>query len=1699
MKTWSRLGSFPIAPSSSHGEEGGPKLHSHWKGRVLSLVAWQLLGFPFLQEIEAQTVYTWDAGGADAELTTFENWAGAAPDLDFANGILSFGTAGAFAYFPNTSSGGGTVFLPDTTDSYSVTGFAFTRNFTILKSMVGDEFRVGSSGISVNASVAATVDANVRLNANQSWVVGSGGSLSVLNLSGTRNLTISGGGVARVTGTNSSTGSLTVANGTWRIANLGQFGSPSAISLGSSGAKGTIEKTGTSAVVMTNAATLVSGGTGSLLASGGTLTWSGELGGAGSLQAQAGSGAVLAISGSNSYAGSTTISGSGVTRISGGAAITDASAVTIDNAATLELLANETVGSLGGSGSMLLNGNLLTVGGAQSGTFSGVISGAGGISRTGVGTLTLQGANTYSGTTVVNGGEVAVSHASALGGTAGGTVVSSGATLDVSGNISVLGEALSLSGTGSAGQGALRNSSGNNVYGGLITLAANATISSTSGTLQLDVTSGQNVVGNFDLTIDGAGDVRINDGISLGGGGLAKSGAGSLWLSSSNAYTGTTSVQAGTLRVLDNGALGSGTAGTSVVSGAAVEMMGNLQVGESFVLAGSGILQGGALRSVSGTSTLSGALVLAGDAWIASDAGTLTLDVASGNAVSGDATLTVGGAGNVVVLDALALGSGGLRKEGAGTLVLRGSNSYTGQTVINGGVVSVENANAIGSGTAGTSTTVASGGALQLSGGLTVAGELLALSGSGAAGNGALVNVSGTNSWTGAVTLNSAASIGADAGHLTIDVAGGNAVSGTSTLTLKGAGTIVLADSVSLGGGNLVKDGSGLVVLQGDNTFANTTVTSGTLQVGNNGGSGSLGTGDVINNGVISFFRTGTFTQAGNISGSGSVLKRTSGTLTLSGNNSFSGSTAVIGGNLRVTSDTGLGNTTGATFVTDGATLELAGGIEIGAEALTIGGGGVSGGGALRSTSGTNTFGGQITLTSNVRINTTAGVLILDTASGNAVTGNFDITFGGSFDTRVLDPLSLGTAAIVKNGTGAVWLAANNSYSGNTTVNAGVLRLLADNALGATSGSTSVVSGASLEFQGGITVAEAISVAGAGVSSAGAIRNISGTNTISTGVTLTGASLISSDAGVLVLDVASGEAIHGTQHLRVGGAGGVEIADAIGIGAASLIKEGTGTLRLSGSSSYSGDTTVSAGQLRIANGNALGTAAGWTSVANGASLVIEGSFSTPLFLAEEIYLAGNGINSGGALRHTDGFTRTTGAISLTGNARISSDAGLLIVDVASGASVTGNYSLTVSGGGDVLFSDGVSLGASSLTKEGAGLLTLYGTNTFGNAVISSGVLRFGDGFVTTTTGSGSILNNSALLIHAAGDVTASNVISGSGSFEKGGDGRLIVSGSNSYDGQTLVGQGTLRIAHANALGSTAGGTEVDFGSALEISGGITVAGEALSLDGNGVGNGGVFRNVSGSNAYRGSIALAGDARINSDSGLLRLGVAGAPAITGNHALVFGGSGNIEVVGAIVTGTSGVVKDGAGTLIFGGSNTYTGDTTVSNGDLVVNGSIQGDVIVQAGGALGGSGVIGGNVTVEGLLSPGNSPGQLTLLNDLTLQEGALLEIQIAGITSGLYDQLDVQGVFTADGTLNLMLIDGYVPLFGSSFVIFNGATPGFEAGEFTLTTNLGGGLSWDTTDLASDGIVRVVPEPSTWILLGSGLLWILAFRRRRAAS
>jgi autotransporter-associated beta strand protein len=224
------------------------------------------------------------------------------------------------------------------------------------------------------------------------------------------------------------------------------------------------------------------------------------------------------------------------------------------------------------------------------------------------------------------------------------------------------------------------------------------------------------------------------------------------------------------------------------------------------------------------------------------------------------------------------------------------------------------------------------------------------------------------------------------------------------------------------------------------------------------------------------------------------------------------------------------------------------------------------------------------------------------------------------------------------------------------------------------------------------------------------------------------------------------------------------------------------------------------------------------------------------------------------------------------------------------------------------------------------------------------------------------------------------------------------------------------------------------------------------------------------------------------------------------------------------GTGGnLVKNGAGTLALGGHNTYTGGTTVNAGTLLVNGSVAGGSVTVADGAvLGGTGSIGGPTTVElgGTLSPGQSLGMLTFLDDLTLDVGAKIHWEFkktgdAGDAAGTdYDSitgtnllLPASGLYdpVLDNKLlamDIVGVDGYSLKAGDSFTLFAGdvflgTTPLNPGDDITHLFDISDHSGWWGTWEVSAGslILTAVPEPCTWLMLLSALACGLLWRKR----
>jgi T5SS/PEP-CTERM-associated repeat protein len=214
---------------------------------------------------------------------------------------------------------------------------------------------------------------------------------------------------------------------------------------------------------------------------------------------------------------------------------------------------------------------------------------------------------------------------------------------------------------------------------------------------------------------------------------------------------------------------------------------------------------------------------------------------------------------------------------------------------------------------------------------------------------------------------------------------------------------------------------------------------------------------------------------------------------------------------------------------------------------------------------------------------------------------------------------------------------------------------------------------------------------------------------------------------------------------------------------------------------------------------------------------------------------------------------------------------------------------------------------------------------------------------------------------------------------------------------------------------------------------------------------------------------------------------GTPII-GNLA---GSNGTVTING---TGSEWTLSgSGTGGVTVGGSGT--GSLNVSNGGLLV-----GSATVGTSGSLSGDGLISGTVTNSGLVSPGNSPGILTILGDYTQTNNGILQIELGGTTVGTeYDQLlsGAGGAINLDGTLNIVSINSFAPTAGDSFQIFDFSTGINGSFETINTFNPGSGLAWDLENLYTTGEISVIPEPATAAaFLGALALGLVLCRRKR---
>ncbi len=318
------------------------------------------------------------------------------------------------------------------------------------------------------------------------------------------------------------------------------------------------------------------------------------------------------------------------------------------------------------------------------------------------------------------------------------------------------------------------------------------------------------------------------------------------------------------------------------------------------------------------------------------------------------------------------------------------------------------------------------------------------------------------------------------------------------------------------------------------------------------------------------------------------------------------------------------------------------------------------------------------------------------------------------------------------------------------------------------------------------------------------------------------------------------------------------------------------------------------------------------------------------------------------------------------------------------------------------------------------------------------------------------------------------------------DGTVLLTHNNSYSGYTIVDSGILAIAAPSALGTWTTGTTVNNGATLQFKGGpkghIQYDKEGLILYGNGYNGRGALENLSGDNTIYFPTQLYSPTTVTCDAG---------SSLT--DFVQFNNDGyllTVNAAGAInfhtsITGTGGLVKNGADTLTLSGPNANlfggnqkdgTGSTTITAGILMLDkpASVEAlggaSVTVLGSATLAGTGTIDANVINNGVVSPGgpNNIGTLVIHGDYTQTMNGVLDMELKSKTA--FDQLLISGEAYLDGTLNVSLLDGFLPQADDTFTLM---TFGKRSGSFATINlpDLGNGVVlsavYDPMDLTID--------------------------------
>jgi fibronectin-binding autotransporter adhesin len=1071
-----------------------------------------------------------------------------------------------------------------------------------------------------------------------------------------------------------------------------------------------------------------SGGNATIDTTGGNIGLSGVLSGSGGLNKQGTN--ALFLSGTNSFSGNTTISAGTLLLANANAAQNSTVNVLVDNG--LQFLHGIGTFNLGGlSGGDLLTlsdtaGSAVTLSAGGNGantTYSGNLGGNGAMVKVGTGLLTLTGANSFVGGTTISGGAIAFTTTAAVPGTGAITIGPSGALVatpiyspaapvqswlaggriaaNPTGAIALPNgasdnESIALSATAS---GLSLGAIGSATYSGALTTAG-STIYLGGGGGALYFTSSLSGSGSLAVGTRGVpgGSVILTGVNALGGtlvvdGGSLQLPSGSLTMTSSAAgyeYVG----YSGTGTFTQSG--GTNTIGTALVLGqnpgavGAYNLFGGLLVVTSIVQgSGSGSLNiaGGSLTAATGALTVSTPIVL-------------TTTGSAGTFDTSSSSLTL--AGQIS-------GAGGLTKTGSATLVLAANNTYTGATTVAQGALLLTNSNAAQN----TSVNVAVDNGLQFG--------------------------------TGVGTFNIGALGGA--GDLVLADTGGNAI---TAITGGNSATATYSGAIS-GGGTLVHGGSGVLVLNGVNSYTGGTIltadaTPGGVVVtsqssfagpftfaGDNrlgfAASMSATNSIAVNSGVTGSIDTmGNMVALSGLMSGGGTLNKTDttgdGTLVLSASNPFSGTMSISQGTLQLANANAAANSTVAVNTDNG--LQFSPGIG------TFNVGGLSGGNALT---------------------------LADTGGAPV-----NVVVGGNNQNTTYTGMIVGAGTLTKAGSGSLDLEGTNTWTGSLALDPGTVSFNSNAALGGLANRIIFLGSGTLQAQATIAL------------SAG--RTI----TVNSGATAT------FDPGGNVLTVAG----------SIGGSGAVTVTD-------------SGTLVLANTNSYSGGTFVNGGALEVSTTASLPGAftPGKVSVAGGAMLIAAVGGPQQWTAAEVNQLlavsglfgpgAAFGIDAGGGPFNVNSINYSGIVLAMTGSNSYSGVTAISqgTLELADSAALV-NSTVEIDADNRLQFSPGIgtfSLGGLS----GSHRLDLDNTSGGGVALVLGG-----NG--ASTTFSGEITGGGSLTKMGEGTLLLSGSDTYSGGTNVGGGTLIVTNNEGLTDGSSVsVGNASLFAAAVPAANIDKGG------------------------------------------------------------------------------------------------------------------------------------------------------------------------------------------------------------------------------------------------------------------------------------------------------